>query len=189
MRNDYPSLPGFRESVLDYMSALTGPCASADDVVRPRPATWRQLLRGSLHVRSGHAPRIVRYPGIAPSGLPRLRDSSAQTDTSLLTLIHQQEMGGLQVKSGSTWVDVPSVPGSFIIAVGDSMERLTSGRYAAAIRRVLNRSSRAGVALQFSFHPRSGTSLQAIPLARLGQRTARADGLRLVTRRSQCPRL
>ncbi len=28
----------------------------------------------------------------------------------------------------------------------------------------MNRTARAGVALQFSFHPRSGTSLQSIPL-------------------------
>ena len=164
VRNEYPSLPGFRESVLDYMSALTGLAH------RLMTSFGRGLRLGDNFFVDRYTSdpatrlRIVRYPGIAPTGLPELRDSAGQTDASLLTLIHQEEIGGLQVKSGSTWVDVPYVPGSFIIAVGDSMERLTSGRYAAAIRRVLNRSSRTGVALQFSFHPRSGTSLQSIPL-------------------------
>ncbi len=48
-RNDYPVLPGFRESVLDYMSALTGLAHRLSDFVRSRSATRRQLLRRSLH--------------------------------------------------------------------------------------------------------------------------------------------
>ncbi len=97
-------------------------------------------------------------------GPPDMQGAAGQTDAGLLTMIHQDELIGLQVKSGSAWLDVPYVADSFVVVVGDSLERLTSGRYAAAVRRTLNRSTRSGVALQFSFHPRSGTNLQPIPL-------------------------
>jgi isopenicillin N synthase-like dioxygenase len=105
--------------------------------------------------------RIVRS---LSNSLPETQGTLGQTDPGLLTLVHQDEMGGLQVKVGASWVDVPHVPDSFVVAVGDSLERLTSGRYAAAVRRQVNRSARAGIALQFSFHARLGASLQSIPL-------------------------
>jgi isopenicillin N synthase-like dioxygenase len=42
---------------------------------------------------------------------------------------------GLQVQYRGTWLDVPYVPGSFVVAVGDMRERLTSGRYTSALHR------------------------------------------------------
>jgi polar amino acid transport system ATP-binding protein len=169
--NDYPDLPGFREAVLDYMSALTGLAH------RLMTSFGRGLRLGDNYFVDRYTAdpatrlHIVHQPGVdqhgagaTPGGLPGMHGAGGQTDAGLLTLIHQDEIGGFQVRSGSMWLDVPYVADSFVVAVGDALERLTSGRYAAAVRRTLNRSTRAGVALQFSFHPRPGASLQAIPL-------------------------
>ncbi len=159
--NEYPALPGFREAVLDYMSALTGLAH------RLMTSFGRGLRLGDNYFVDRYTAdpatrlRIVRSGG---NGVTDTLGAGGQTDPGLLTLIHQDEPGGLQVKSGSSWLDVPYVPDSFVVAVGDSLERLTSGRYAAAVRRSLSRSARSGVALQFSFHPRVGASLQSIPL-------------------------
>lgn len=164
--NEYPELPGFREAVMDYMSALTGLAH------RLMTSFGRGLRLGDNYFVDRYTAdpatrlRIVRSGGNGTRGTgpTDTQGASGQTDSGLLTLIHQDDVGGLQVKSGSSWLDVPYVADSFIIAVGDSLERLTSGRYAAAVRRTLNRSARSGVALQFSFHPRAGASLQSIPL-------------------------
>ncbi len=62
----------------------------------------------------------------------------AHTDRGLITLVYQDEVGGLQVKHGPSWIDVPPVPGSFVVTVGDILEKLTHGRYVPAVHRVIH---------------------------------------------------
>jgi polar amino acid transport system ATP-binding protein len=169
-RNEFPALPGFREAVLDYMSALTGLAH------RLMTSFGRGLRLGDNFFVDRYTAdpatrlRIFHYPGADADGSPELQGLAGQSDAGLLTLLHQDDVGGLQVRYGTTWLDVPHVAGSFLIAVGDALESLTSGRYAAAVHRVINRSTRARVALPFSFAPRAGAELQPIPL--LGSATA-----------------
>src|SRR5437660_12706385 len=47
------------------------------------------------------------------------------TDYGLLTLLAQDEHGGLQVCGRDGWVDAPPVPGSFVCNIGDMLERLS----------------------------------------------------------------
>jgi isopenicillin N synthase-like dioxygenase len=84
------------------------------------------------------------------------------TDYGLLTLLYQDEIGGLQVKHGSGWIDVPYVPGSFVVNVGDMLERLTSGRYTSALHRVINSSGRSRISMPFFFDPRFDAELRPI---------------------------
>ncbi|KAF7006073.1 hypothetical protein CFC21_021144, partial [Triticum aestivum] len=49
------------------------------------------------------------------------------TDPGFLTVLLQDGMGGLQVLvDGKTWVDVPPVPGAFIINIGDLLQACIS---------------------------------------------------------------
>jgi isopenicillin N synthase-like dioxygenase len=160
-RNVFPELPGFREAVLDYMSALTG-------------LGHKLMTSIGRGLRLGDNYFVDRYTG-SPTTLFRIFNYPAasvaegaygvgeHTDYGLLTLLWQDEVGGLQVKHGSTWLDVPYVPGSFVINVGDMLERLTSGRYTSAVHRVINRSGRSRISMPFFFDPRFDAVLQPIP--------------------------
>ena len=44
---------------------------------------------------------------------------NSHTDPGVLTVLIQDQTGGLQVKSGGAWVDVKPVPGALVINVGD----------------------------------------------------------------------
>lgn len=93
--------------------------------------------------------RLLHYPPQATGGA---REDGIRlcctphTDSGILTLLHQDSTGGLEVQNASgAWVAAPYVPGSIVINVGDLMARASGGRYVATFHRV-----RAGGAGRFS---------------------------------------
>jgi isopenicillin N synthase-like dioxygenase len=75
------------------------------------------------------------------------------TDYGLLTMLKQDDNGGLQVKSRSGWIDAPPVPGSFVCNIGDMLDRLTGGRYRSTPHRVLPPLARDRLSWPFFFDP------------------------------------
>ncbi|XP_030956539.1 1-aminocyclopropane-1-carboxylate oxidase homolog 4-like isoform X1 [Quercus lobata] len=75
------------------------------------------------------------------------------TDADVLTVLQQDNVGGLQVKYGEDWVDVKPVPGALIINVGDLLQIISNEVYRSAEHRVLANSShepRVSVAVFFN---------------------------------------
>jgi isopenicillin N synthase-like dioxygenase len=86
-------------------------------------------------------------------GRRRIGVSAPYTDYGLLTLLRQDAIGGLQVRNGERWLDVPDIPNSFVCNVGDMLERLTRGRYLSALHRVRNTSRQDRLSMAFFFDP------------------------------------
>ncbi len=60
------------------------------------------------------------------------------TDHGALTLLYRpSEPGGLEVYADQRWWQVPYVPGSLVLNVGDILERWTGGRLPATPHRVV----------------------------------------------------
>ena len=84
--------------------------------------------------------RVRNYP--APETLPepgQLRAGPHSDYGSLTILKTEDRPGGLQVagKAGA-WQDVPHVPGSFVVNIGDMMARWTNDRWVSTLHRVAN---------------------------------------------------
>ena len=118
--------------------------------------------------------RIFNYPASPPQPGPDLRGVGEHTDYGLLTLLYQDDAGGLQVKHGAEWLDVPYVPGSFVVNLGDMLERLTGGRYTSALHRVINTSGRSRISMPFFFDPAFDAVLATDCRRRSGEATPRA---------------
>lgn len=83
---------------------------------------------------------VIRYP--VQTETPRLGQlrAGAHSDYGSLTIVHRdQAPGGLQVYTqAGDWIDVPYVPDSFVINLGDLMSEWTNDRWRSTLHRVMN---------------------------------------------------
>jgi len=87
--------------------------------------------------------RLLHYPPQDKVEDDRLIGIGAHTDYGCLTILAQDNVGGLQVMHrDGHWVDAPSVPNTFIINIGDMLQQLTNDTYLANLHRVINVSGR-----------------------------------------------
>ncbi|KAL8026401.1 hypothetical protein ABFX02_14G024700 [Erythranthe guttata] len=79
---------------------------------------------------------------------------SSHTDSGFLTLLLQDQIGGLQVLHKDEWVNVPFCPGSLIVNIGDLMQLITNAKFKSVYHRVLanNLGPRISVAFFFRMH-------------------------------------
>lgn len=152
-RNLFPEfLPDFRAAVLEYMDE----CERVGHALMRGIALSLGLSQRYFAERYTTDPlclfRIFHYPPQAP-----VQDESwgvgEHTDYGVLTILRQDDVGGLQVKSPAGWIEAPPVPGSFVCNIGDMLDRMTGGLYRSTPHRVKNESGRSRLSFPFFFDP------------------------------------
>ncbi len=104
--------------------------------------------------------RIFHYPAsAAESGW----GVGEHTDYGLLTLLAQDDIGGLEVKTPRGWINAPPIPGALVCNMGDMLDRLTGGVYRSTPHRVLNSSGRSRLSFPFFFDPGFGARIVPLP--------------------------
>ncbi len=105
--------------------------------------------------------RIFRYP-------PALAGDTGwgvgeHTDYGLLTLLAQDDNGGLQVHTPDGWLDAPPIPDTFVCNIGDMLERLTGGWYRSTPHRVRNTSGHDRLSFPFFLDPAFDAEVPPLP--------------------------
>lgn len=103
--------------------------------------------------------RIFHYPA---SDAAEGWGVGEHTDYGLLTLLAQDNNGGLQLKTPHGWIDAPPIAGTLVCNIGDMLDRLTGGVYRSTPHRVLNVSGRSRLSFPFFFDP--GFDARVVPL-------------------------
>ncbi|MHA3704687.1 isopenicillin N synthase family dioxygenase [Jatrophihabitans sp. YIM 134969] len=108
--------------------------------------------------------KLIRYPGRTE---PESEQGvGAHKDPGVLTLLWLQEgTTGLQVRRGDVWLDVPPLPGAFVVNTGELLEVATDGYLVATDHRVL--SPPAGserISVPFFFNPRLDATFPRLAL-------------------------
>ncbi|CAN6275304.1 unnamed protein product [Urochloa humidicola] len=85
--------------------------------------------------------------------------TSRHSDSGFLTILLQDEIGGLQILHEDQWVDVTPTPGAFIINIADLLQLISNDKFSSVEHRVVakNAEPRVSIACFFSthFHPAS----------------------------------
>lgn len=87
------------------------------------------------------------------------------TDYGMLTILLQDDVGGLQVETeDGSWIDVPPVPGSFVVNIGDMLEIWTSGAFKAKPHRVKVSPTKHRLSVAMFYEPGFDCVVSPIPL-------------------------
>ncbi|MFM9862585.1 MAG: isopenicillin N synthase family dioxygenase [Micropepsaceae bacterium] len=85
------------------------------------------------------------------------------TDYGLLTLLAQDNCGGLQVKARDGWIEAPPIEGTLVCNIGDMLDRLTGGVYRSTPHRVRNVSGRERLSFPLFFDPAFAAVIEPLP--------------------------
>src|SRR6266540_758931 len=84
--------------------------------------------------------RVINYPDQPDDPLPGQLRAGAHSDYGTLTILRSENVaGGLQVRDrAGEWIDVVTLPESFVINIGDMMQYWTNDRWISTVHRVVN---------------------------------------------------
>lgn len=103
------------------------------------------LLMGSKRINMNYYP-ICPNPELTV-GVGR------HSDVSTLTILLQDDIGGLYVRGQGSWIHVPPISGSLVINVGDALQILSNGRYKSAEHHVIANGSRNRISVPLFVNP------------------------------------
>ncbi|KAL9255870.1 1-aminocyclopropane-1-carboxylate oxidase homolog 1-like protein [Drosera capensis] len=74
-------------------------------------------------------------------------------DNDFLTILLQDEVGGLQVLNENRWVEVPFVPGALVINTGDLLQLVSNGKFQSVVHRVQSKKVGPRISVAGFFRP------------------------------------
>ena len=107
--------------------------------------------------------RLLHYPAIRPPALQQDFCCTPHTDSGILTLLHQDETGGLEVLStDDQWIPAPYVPGSIVVNIGDLMSKVSGGKFKATHHRVRSSPGKERYSVPFFFEPGAACLVKSV---------------------------
>ncbi|MEM6663121.1 MAG: 2-oxoglutarate and iron-dependent oxygenase domain-containing protein [Pseudomonadota bacterium] len=172
--NLWPDMADFRAPVMAYHAALQ----SLSEV----------LYRGfalSLDLHEDHFARMLGKP-IAELRLlhyppQKARDEKvigigAHSDYDVFTVLATADVPALQVLNpAGDWIPAPPIPGTFIVNVGDLMERWTNDLYRSTVHRAINTTGRRRYSIPFFSNINPLEMIEVLPSCQSADRPARYE--------------
>ncbi|CAK8530217.1 unnamed protein product [Lathyrus sativus] len=161
----------FFKSVLDDDHQQTGlVCQKYCDAMKKLSGLILELLAISLSVDPLHyqnffkdAEAMMRcssYPSNIGVKVGTL-GVGPHCDPSSITILFQDQVGGLEVLIDKIWYEIPHIPNTFVISIGDTFKVLTNGIYKSCSHRVMTNKEMERKTLAFYLCPKGDKVLRA----------------------------
>ncbi len=177
--NQWPPDPWFRDVVTRYDTAvrelalrLLAPFSVA---VGEEPGFFARFF-----APPSTALKLIHYPPALEARAEDLFGIHPHTDYGFLTVLAQDDVGGLQLQRvDGTWIPAPYVPGSFILNIGDILARWTNDEFSSTPHRVINRSASADrYSIALFFDPSLDATIECLARFSSATRPVRYEPIR-----------
>lgn len=148
--NQWPTgFPDFRERVYGYHTRMVDLAKNllkciALSLDLPE-SHFERLMQNPISIQ-----RLLHYPSQTGHVGEDIIGIGAHTDYGNLTILAQDDVGGLQVMNrDGAWIEGTPIRGCFVINIGDLIQKLTNDFYLANMHRVINTSGRERYSIPF----------------------------------------
>ncbi|KAL4565342.1 hypothetical protein LXL04_029433 [Taraxacum kok-saghyz] len=149
--NDWPTKPeSFRDHVAEYCRSARGLSLQLIEAISESLGLEGDYISKQLGKHAQHMALNYYPPCPQPDltyGLP------GHKDLSLITVLLQDEVPGLQVLKNGKWVAVDPVPNTFIVNIADQMQVLSNDKYKSVLHRVVVNSQKERVSVPTFYCP------------------------------------
>ncbi|KAM5577984.1 hypothetical protein ABKV19_008348 [Rosa sericea] len=105
----------------------------------------------NLDITKGHMILSHYYP---PCPEPEVAIGTAEhSDPDFMTILLQDQIGGLQVLYQNQWIDVLPVPGALVVNIGDFLQLISNNKFISVIHRVLAKNEGPRISVACFFRP------------------------------------
>lgn len=152
-------VPELKPAVLRFMREATDSAHAIMEAIALSLGLDAHYFRRTYTAHPTLLFRVFEYPATSAEGW----GVGEHTDYGLLTLLAQDENGGLQVKTPSGWIEAPPIEGALVCNIGDMLDRLTGGAYRSTPHRVKNVSGKSRLSFPFFFDPAFDAEIVPLP--------------------------
>ncbi|GAA6004948.1 hypothetical protein JCM10207_008460 [Rhodosporidiobolus poonsookiae] len=128
----------------------------------------------------GSVMRLLSYPPqFGPVDLAEI-GIGAHTDYECFTILAQcGDVQALQVlNAAGEWVLAPPKPGTFVLNLGDMLQRMTNGAFKSTIHRAINRTGQERMSMPFFFGLDYDATVEVLPSCITPERPARYEPIK-----------
>ncbi|KAK6128384.1 hypothetical protein DH2020_037860 [Rehmannia glutinosa] len=108
---------------------------------------YRKFFEDGRSVMRGN-----NYPPCREAGLTL--GTGPHSDPNALTILHQDQVGGLEIFSDNKWRAIRPRPDAFVVNIGDTFMALSNGRYKSCLHRAVVNKEKVRRSLVFFVNPK-----------------------------------
>ncbi|CAL5044431.1 unnamed protein product [Urochloa decumbens] len=143
-------VPGYRDTIVKY-----------SDSMKDLAQRLLRIISGSLNLPPSYIEEAVGevYQNItvsyySPCPQPDLAlGLQSHSDMGAITLLIQDDVGGLEVLKDGMWIPVAPVPDGILVILADQTEIITNGRYKSSVHRAVVNAERARLSVATFYDP------------------------------------
>ncbi|MCY1267826.1 2-oxoglutarate-dependent ethylene/succinate-forming enzyme [compost metagenome] len=107
--------------------------------------------------------RMIHYPPRQTASSAEQQGAGAHTDYGCVTLLYQDNAGGLQVQNvRGEWIDAPPIDGTYVVNIGDMMARWSNDLYKSTPHRVVSPLGVDRYSMPFFAEPHPDTEISCL---------------------------
>ena len=163
-------MPPGQELFQETIRLLYDACSEAANCILRAIAIALDLPEEFLvkaHDHNDHELRFLHYPPLKTTPVLGQLRAGAHSDYGSITLVFQNAVGGLEVKTKwGEWISVPYIQDTIVVNIGNLMQRWTNDIFVSNDHRVANpvgeQTYKSRYSIAFFCHPNSDTEISCL---------------------------